>query len=112
MPSSAPKISPAPCPECGERFTSTDPRRLFCTNEHKRAWNNRQMTRFAPLGILAQAWRQGRHKKGGDESAKFAFAEFCNAVDRFNAEDKEAGRTAALEVLRGRYRRHRMLGIT
>jgi hypothetical protein len=67
------------------------------------------MTRFAPLGIMAQAWRQGRHKRGGDDVAKFAFGEFCNAVDKLNAEDREAGRTPALEVLRGRYRRQ---GIT
>lgn len=58
----------------------------------------------APLLILMQAWRQGRHKKG-DPVAKFAFSELCVQVDRLTAADRESGRASALDLLRARYRR-------
>lgn len=98
------------CPECAELFDATDPRKVFCCNPCKRAWNNRMLKRGAPLMLLLQAWRQGRHKKG-DGAAKFAFTELCIAIDEASAEDRAAGRPPALEVLRNRYRRQGLGGI-
>jgi hypothetical protein len=98
------------CPECGDLFELTDPRKVFCCNEHKRAWNNRMLGRGGALMLLMQAWRQGRHKKG-DGAAKYAFTELCIAIDEASAEDRAAGRPPALEVLRNRYRRQGLGGI-
>ena len=99
------KIPARVCPECGETFTPSDPRRLFCTPAHARAWNNLQISRGASLVPLLQAWRQGRHVKGGDEAAKMAFAEAVRLLDSYTAADREAGRQPALKVVRSRYRR-------
>ncbi len=92
------------CPECGVRFPVTDQRRLFCSQAHKRTWNNRQLSRAQPLMILLQAWRQGRHRKA-DPTAKQAFTDLCLAVDKANAEDRLAGRPPAIRLLENRYRR-------
>lgn len=108
MPPNGSKTRRAPCPECMGAMDDKDLRAVFCCEEHKRAYHNRDLAGGA-LIILAKAWRQGRHKKGGDPTAKFAFAEFCNALDRLNAEDKAAGRQPALETLRARYRRQRIV---
>lgn len=104
-----PDDGPRVCPECGKRFVYIRAGRpgaapLFCTPEHKKAYFNRDNS-LATHIILAKAWRQGRHKKGGDAVAKYAFAEFCIAIDAANAADKAAGRLPALEVLRARYKR-------
>ena len=59
---------------------------------------------MAPLAIYAQAWRQARNRKGGDVAANYGFAIMCSELDRFNAEDREAGRAPMLDVLRQRYK--------
>ena len=98
------------CPECGETFRADDPRRKYCTPEHKRAWENRQLVRGQGLVVLAQAWRQGRHRKGS-VAAKWALNEFCLTLDRYSAEDTAAGRMRALDVLETRLRAQRLLGL-
>lgn len=108
---STPKTPPATCPECGVSIRHKDPRRLFCTAEHKNAWNDRNKARGGSLVILLQAWRQGRHRKG-DQTKGYALTELCLAVDRMSAEDKAAGRPAALDVLKGRYRRQGLIAFT
>lgn len=95
------------CPECSTPFpvipTKGGLPQRYCTPEHKRAWENRQLSRGQGIVTLAQAWRQGRHKRGS-EAAKYAFTEFCLALDRFTAEDKLAGRPRALDVYADRMR--------
>lgn len=102
------------CPECGVRFTfplnkGGSPKR-YCTPEHKRTWENRQLSRGMGLVILAQAWRQGRNRRGS-KAAKWAFTDLCLALDRMSAEDREAGRLPALDVLTERLRAEGLLGI-
>jgi hypothetical protein len=110
-----------PCPECGERIEfdrqpdgANHARRgvtpVFCTPEHKRAWNNRQMSRAAPLMLLMQVWRKGRHKKGS-KAAKIAFTELCLAIDAATSEDMAAGRPPAIEVYEARLRRQGLGGM-
>ena len=103
------------CPECGNPITyerkptgANQAKRgvmpVFCCPAHKRAWNNRQATRAAPLMLLMQVWRKGRHKKGS-KAAKVAFTELCLAIDKATAEDVAAGRPPAIEVYEARLRR-------
>ncbi len=109
MPTKTPKRR---CSECGKSFTlvhKAGAAQRYCSPEHKRAWENRQLARGQKVVTLAQAWRQGRHRKGS-EAAKQAFTELCLAVDRMSAEDREAGRVRALDILADRYREQGILG--
>lgn len=78
------------CPECGEPFTATHGRQAFCTPAHKETFHNRQHKRGGVAMSLLQVWRQGKRK--GGENATYALRELCNLADRWNAEDKAAGR--------------------
>lgn len=80
------------CPECGRpvyRKTKKGPVPTFCCPEHKVAFNNRQIVRGRVIISLAMAWRQQRGKKG---TGSAAYREMIRIVDKFNAEDREAGR--------------------
>lgn len=103
MPQEPAKTPQRRCPECAKLFPLTDLRRRYCTPEHKRAWENRQTGRGQGPVFMAMAWRQGRHRKGS-EAAKWAFSEFCIALDRMSAEDKASGRMSALDILTDRMR--------
>lgn len=104
------------CPECMTPFRGHI-MRIFCTEAHKRAWNNRQLGRGAPLVTLAMAWRQGKDVARADkgtpsekakarkEVAKLAFIDFCNELDRLAQEDRAAGRLPALTIVEDRARR-------
>lgn len=80
------------CPECGLpiiRKSKKGPMPTFCCAGHKIAFNNRQTVRGRAIISLAMAWRQQRGKKGvGSESYK----EMIRIIDKFNSEDREAGR--------------------
>lgn len=107
------KIPSRRCQECGAPFP-IDPKKggspqRYCTPEHKRAWENRQLARGQGLVVLAQAWRQGRHRKKSD-IAKWALNEFATALDRMSAEDKATGRMSALDILADRHRSEGTLG--
>lgn len=95
------------------KFPLDDPRKVFCCPAHKKAYHNRDLAVGGSLVILAKAWRQGRHRKADPlmrEAAKYAFSEFCLALDRATADDRASGRAPALEVLTGRYRRQGIIG--
>jgi len=83
------------CPNCGgpaERKSARGSAPTFCSHQCKREKNNRDIARGAAIVSLAQAWRIDR---GTGEIAKGAFAEVCNILDAFNAEDRDAGRPRA-----------------
>ena len=89
------------CPECGEKFKATHPGAQFCKPAHKTAFHNRQKGRSHAI-MYAMAYRQLRGRKGiGAE----AFKELSRLLDRFNAEDREAGRPSAASYVEGLQRR-------
>lgn len=77
------------CAECNQSFQAANPKRLFCCPEHKLAFHNRCAARGKVLIPLAMAWRGKRGAAGLPSSA---FKEMCRMLDRFAAEDREAGR--------------------
>ena len=79
------------CGECGGKFQAKRVDASFCTPEHKLAFHNRAKGRSAAIAY-AMAWRGGR---GQNDVAKLAYAEFCRLLDRYNAEDRAAGRPSA-----------------
>lgn len=75
------------CPECGgkvERKSTKGPMPTFCTKECGKARSNRRLVRGAAIIEFAQAWRIDR---GSGEIAQGAFAQLCQILDQFNAED-------------------------
>lgn len=89
------------CPECGVAFKATHGRQAFCLPQHKETFHNRQSKRGKVAISLVQVWRAGKNRKGG-EDATFAFREVCALADRWNQEDKAAGRRPDLVVTRKR----------
>lgn len=83
------------CPNCGAipvRKSPKGPRPTFCSKECKRAHNNRLLVEGrAVIGFL-KAWRIDR---GSGEIAQRSFAQVCEIVDLFNAQDNEKGRPRA-----------------
>ncbi len=93
------------CPECNQPFATQNRKRLFCSDAHKLAFHNRCAARGKVLIPLAMAWRT---KRGGGGTAKKALAEMCRLLDRYAAEDREAGRMRAVDyVERGFGQGHR-----
>ena len=83
------------CPECGAvpvRKSAKGPPPTFCSPDCKRARGNRRLVRGSAIIEMAQAWRVDR---GSGPIAQQAFAQFCQMLDQFNAEDKDAGRPRA-----------------
>ena len=89
------------CPECGAKFKANHPGAQFCTPAHKTAFHNRQKGRSHAI-MYAMAYRQGRGRKG---VAAEAFKELSRLLDRFNAEDRAAGRPSAMTYVEGLQRR-------
>jgi predicted nucleic acid-binding Zn ribbon protein len=89
------------CPNCGAAFTAAHHRQFFCAAACKTEFKVREQTRGRNLTLLAQAWRGGRSTKNlsAREQAKWAFSELCTLTDRWNAEDRAAGRPIAAAVL-------------
>ncbi len=92
------------CPECGEAFAASHPRKLFCSKAHGVAYNNRQLVRGQALVGLAQAWRAGRGRKSEADrnAARDAMVEFFRAVKRMTDEDLAAGRADPVRLYRAR----------
>lgn len=86
-----------PCPECGgEVPPSTGPgrARVFCTQAHKQAHNNRMASRGKALAKIAMGWRVAR---GSGPAGKLLFSEMTAMLDAFNSEDFAAKRMRADE---------------
>lgn len=83
------------CPDCGgpvERRSARGPFPTFCSDDCKRSHSNRHIVEGRAVIALLKAWRIDR---GTGEIAKGAFAQVCQIVDLFNAQDAEAGRPRA-----------------
>lgn len=96
------------CSECGKVFplvpTKGGAPQRYCSPEHKRAWENRQLSRGQGLVILAQAWQEARHRKSAKGFRGWVLNEMCAVINRYSAEDKAAGRLPALDILKDRQR--------
>lgn len=84
------------CPECGEPFTATHGRQVFCAPAHKATFNNLMKARGQIITALAQTWRTS--KRGASDDTTYAFKEMCSYLDACNVEDARTGRNVGLIV--------------
>lgn len=93
------------CPECRATFMARHPGTLFCSTSHKRAYNNRWLTRGAVLAPIYSAARTTRFGTRGDKATgSRATANANSLVQRWAEEDKAAGRLSTVEYMELRYR--------
>jgi hypothetical protein len=94
----------APCPECGELFDRVHPRQLFCTGDHKQTFANRIVVRGKMLVPLDMAQRITRGGSRGDiATGRRARQDREMLLDRWAAEDREAGRMSMVDYMALRY---------
>jgi hypothetical protein len=100
------KGTPAPngkrrCPECLAAVdTSKDWRKLFCSNEHRTAYHNRQTVRGRKLVPLVMAERITRSGYCRDKvTGILARQKSRHLMDLWNREDREAGRMPSDEYV-------------
>lgn len=84
------------CPQCGVSFVPGHHLTAFCTPEHKQAYHDTNAKRGKVLLPFAQVARMG--KRGFTAERRYALAQYSALLDRFNAEDKAAGRSAEIIV--------------
>lgn len=96
---------PRQCPECGATFRPQDQRQLFCTKEHRTAWNNRATVRGRVVTPYALAARQTRDGTRGDKQTGKRAAQIRNELmQRYRDEDREAGRMDAVAFVALRFK--------
>jgi hypothetical protein len=99
-PTGAPR---ATCPECGLPFTLTASRQMFCSPAHKATFHNRQTVRgrvLTPLSIADRITRGG--SRGDKVTGRAARGDAQKLMDRWAADDREAGRMSMTEYVRRR----------
>ena len=87
-----------PCPECGVAFAvpEANARKMFCTDAHRVAWNNRMTVRGRVLTPLVMAERITRSGDSRDRaSGILARQQSRRLMDKWVKEDRAAGRMAA-----------------
>jgi hypothetical protein len=92
------------CPEClGHVDTRLDWRKMFCCEDHRKAFHNRQLIRGRKLVVLCMAERVTR---SGDRRRKatgiLARQRSRRLMDHWHQEDRAAGRMAMDEYLETR----------
>lgn len=93
------------CPECLEALEGASPRQMFCSAAHKQAFHNRQTVRGRQLVPLVMAERVTRSGSCRDKATgKKARQDSRRLMDRWNAEDRAAGRMAMDEYVALRIR--------
>ena len=101
---SAPKVPPPCCPECSTPFQRAHPGQLFCTPQHRDAWNNRATVRGRVLTALSMVARITRDGSRGDTATgKRAARDRNQLIQRWMEEDRTAGRMPWPDYLRLRY---------
>ncbi|WP_233420084.1 hypothetical protein [Sphingomonas paucimobilis] len=96
---------PRQCPECMAHFKPQDQRQLFCSTEHRVAWNNRATVRGRVLTCYSMAARQTRDGTRGDrDTGKRAAQISHDLMQRYRDEDREAGRMDAVSFAALRFR--------
>jgi hypothetical protein len=88
-------------------FQPIDGGQLFCCTQHRRAWNNRWVTRgavVAPLAAVARLTRNGsRGSAAGRTYGARAGSDADTLFRRWRAEDAAAGRMSWEDYLKRRY---------
>jgi hypothetical protein len=95
------------CPEClGRVDTSLDWRKMFCTEEHRLAFHNRQLKRGRKLVTLAMAARITRNgtRRPFAAAGRVARRRSEHLLDQWWAEDRQEGRMSMDEYLETRNR--------
>lgn len=77
------------CQECGEAFRAWHSDASFCSAAHRTAFHNRAAKRGKVAIPIMLAWRG---KRGQGATAKYAFEQMSALADKWNAEDRAAGR--------------------
>lgn len=85
------------CTHCGGALPprpekQRGPRKQYCSDACKKARSHQRLVRGSAVIEWAQAWRRNRAQ---GPVATAAFAQLCQILDQFNAEDFEAGRPPA-----------------
>lgn len=89
------------CPECGAPLPSAAWRQLFCSPAHKAAFHNRQTVRGRTLTPLVIADRITRGGSRGDvATGRSARNRAQRLMDRWAAEDRDAGRISMVDYVR------------
>jgi endogenous inhibitor of DNA gyrase (YacG/DUF329 family) len=98
----------ARCPECLAELRKVQPHQIFCSTTHKRAYNNRWLTRGAVLAPLQAAGRYTRYGSRGDQAAREtgrkASRDANSLLQRWLEEDRAAGRMPTVDYVALRYR--------
>lgn len=84
------------CPECGEAFTATHGKQVFCSTAHKETFHHTMKMRGKVAMPFVLAWRSG--KRGRTDNNAYGLAELSSLADRWNAEDRACGRRPELIV--------------
>jgi hypothetical protein len=119
IPVSLPTPAAAPrnvCCECGQPFKAVRSHQLFCSKEHAKTFQNRQLAEGRAVIALAKAWRVGRNVKGSTpeaeklkRTASEALTELCSVLDFFIANDRDEGRPNPLVYAKGLLRSGRYI---
>jgi hypothetical protein len=88
------------CPECGEAFTARNPAQGFCCTDHQKRFHMIEAQRGKIATPLLQVWRKG--KNGRSEDTAYALSQLSALADKWNAQDRAAGRRADIIVSRKR----------
>lgn len=94
------------CPECLREFSPVHPSQIFCSTPHKKAFNNRQISRgvsLTPLVIAARITRGGT--QGDTITGKKARGDAEALIQRWVREDRAEGRMSMVEYVAIRYRK-------
>lgn len=105
------KAARAACAYCGQPIEGGRADKLFCKPACKIASHNLDIKRGQELLAYAQVWRGGKNARSPEakELARYAFAEMCHLIDRYNGEDRRAGRRQELVIARRFERKERVV---
>lgn len=99
---------PRPCPECMKPFEPKVANQLFCTAQHRAAWDNRATARGRVLTNLSMVARITRNGTRGTEEERATGRQASHLhnslIQRHRDEDRAAGRMAHPEYLARRLR--------
>ena len=88
------------CQECGAGFERRRADVLFCCADHRQAFHKRMANRGQLLTPFVMGWRLG--KQGKSETSTWAMRQMATLADKWNAEDKAAGRPPMSQLLETR----------
>ena len=88
------------CQECSGEFARRRADQLFCCSAHRQSFHKRMANRGQLLTPFVMGWRLGKREAG--ESSTWAMKQMAALADKWNAEDKAAGRPPMSQVMESR----------